>query len=69
MSRNIEHICNKYFKTLSISQICLLYPTYNQFKVKKLPVGNSGSERDLRMFMLQQKIAGCFRTAEGVQTY
>lgn len=30
---------------------------------------NYGSERDLRMLMLQQKIAGCFRTVEGVNAF
>lgn len=31
--------------------------------------GNSGSERDLRMVKLQQKISGCFRTPDGARNF
>lgn len=34
-----------------------------------VPFDNNGSERDLRMLKLQQKIAGCFRTTTGATTF
>lgn len=34
-----------------------------------VPFDNNGSERDLRMLKLQQKIAGCFRTTKGAATF
>lgn len=34
-----------------------------------VPFDNNGSERDLRMLKLQQKIAGCFRTLQGATSF
>lgn len=60
------HLCahNLYRRFLMNKKAILRFMT--DFKV---PFDNNGSERDLRMLKLQQKIAGCFRTVEGVQTF
>ncbi|HEV7377755.1 MAG TPA: IS66 family transposase [Pyrinomonadaceae bacterium] len=34
-----------------------------------VPFDNNGSERDLRIIKLQQKISGCFRTADGARNF
>jgi len=57
-AHNLYRRCYKYKKAILRSM--------TDFSV---PFDNNGSERDLRMLKLQQKISGCFRTTEGVKVF
>src|SRR5205823_14720702 len=45
-------------------------PDYLRFTIDwRVPADNNGSERDIRMIKLRQKVSGCLRTLTGAQQF